>query len=262
MRPHTARFHPARGELGAGDVWQALERMGATSALVRFSGGAGRHGTVESVSVEAGDRELARWWDAGESEFAGALSAPVWGRYGSFRGQPRIAATLAWSVPERTLMLAGTRGSEPFEETLQAAGATRDVSRDVSRGAADRDRSPEAGGEEPPQAPGRVCCRCGQPIAATARPEARYCGKRCRQAASRARLREQSGRSGLAPPERCAWCKGPMPRDLRPEARYCTKRCRQAASRARLALARGRGPGDPASAPEPRGQLSLELASE
>jgi hypothetical protein len=230
-------------------VWRTLERIGASGALVRFSGGGGRQGTLESVSVKAGDRELASRWGAGESELAGALAAPVWGRYGSFRGQPRIAATLAWNAADRSLLLAGTRGSERFEETLTAPAAASQTVRDASRRAAgDGERLPDAGGEPEAgdRAPGRqltarVCCRCGQPIAASARPEARYCGKRCRQAASRARLREQSGRSGLKPPERCAWCRGPMPTGLRPEARYCRKRCRQAASRARLALAPRRG---------------------
>jgi hypothetical protein len=173
--------------------------------------------------------EQLRRWQAGESELADALAAPVWARYGSFRGQPPIAGTLRWNVAERSITLSGTRGSQPFAQTL--AGAPRTIPSDTSR-----DASPD------PVAitHARRCERCGQPIADTARSEARYCGKRCRQAASRARLRERSGRSALALPERCAWCEGPMPAGLRLEARYCGKRCRQAASRARLALERQR----------------------
>ncbi len=194
--PHTARLHPARGELGVWDTWCALERLGATSALVRLSGGGGRQGMLESISIHAGERKLAGWSGAGESELVGALAAPVWGRYGSFGGQPRIAATLAWSVAERSLLLTGTRATERFEETLTAGTAqpVRDTSRDTSPCAAgDRQRLPEAGGGEP-QVAARVCCRCGQPVAANARPEARYCTKRCRQAASRARLALTRGR--------------------------------------------------------------------
>ena len=246
-RPHTARLHPARGELHAPeDVWRALERTGGQIALVRFSGGGGRHGTLDSVSIQAEGRELAHWWGAGESALVGALAARVWGRYGTFRGQPRIAATLQWSVADRSLVLAGTRGTERFEEILVAATGTaaqtkRDASRDTSSDAGGkRGRSPRAEISEP-RGSGRECSGCGQPIPATARPEARYCSKRCRQAASRARLRERSGRSALVPPERCALCDGPMPTGLRPEARYCSKRCRQAASRARLRRARGPG---------------------
>jgi hypothetical protein len=230
-RPHTARLHSARGELHASEeVWRALERAGAELALVRFAGGGGRHGTLDSVSIRADGRELARWWGADESELAAALAAAVWGRYGAFRGQPRIAATLQWSVADRSLLVAGTRGGERFEEILQAATQPpalpmRDTSRDTSPLGRRR-------------AAGRECCRCGQPIPAGARPEARYCSKRCRQAASRARLRERSGRAALQPPERCARCEGPMPTGVRPEARYCSQRCRQAASRARLRLAR------------------------
>jgi hypothetical protein len=246
-RPHTARLHPGRGEQhGAEEVWRALERLGANGAIVRFSGGGGRQGTLESISVHAGKQELVGWSGAGESELAGALAAPVWGRYGTFRGQPPIVATLAWSVADRSLTLAGRRGNERFRETLQAASriatpAARDVSRDTSRAGPHHDRSPKAPASAPRTAL-RACCRCGQPIPANARAEALYCSKRCRQAASRARLRELSGRSLLAAPERCARCDGPMPIGLRPEARYCSKRCRQAASRARLALARERRP--------------------
>ena len=239
----------AREELHAlEDVWRALERAGATLALVRFCGGAGRHGTLEAISIRAGERELAHWRGAAASELAGALAAPVWGRYGTFRGQPRIAATLTWSVTDRSLLLAGTRGSEHFHEILNAsstpARTLRDTSRDTSLDAGDAHQRSHEPDSEKPQPAGRACCRCGQPIPANARPEARYCSKRCRQRASRARLREQSGRAGLAAPELCAWCDGPMPTGLRPEARYCGKRCRQAASRARLTSARVGIPND------------------
>jgi hypothetical protein len=227
-RSHTARLYPARGELHAAeDVWRALERSGAQLALVRFTGGGGRRGTLERVRIEAGDRELAHWSDAGASQLAGALAAPVWGRYGSCQGQPRMAATLQWHVADRSLRVAGARGAGRFEETLQAATRTA--------AAPSSDTSPASG----PRAADRECCQCGQQIPAGARPEARYCSKRCRQAASRARLRERSGRSALTAPERCARCEGPMPAGVRPEARYCSKRCRQAASRARLAFAHG-----------------------
>ena len=192
----------------------------------------------------AGDRELARWSGADESELAAALATPMWGRYGSFRGQPRIAGTLTWNVADRSLRLAGRRGTNRFQETLQAARtstpAPRDASRDTSLAAGDAPGLPRTGSRRP-RAAARTGCRCGQPIAADARPEARYCSKRCRQAASRARLRERSGRAALKAPERCALCDGPMPAGLRPEARYCSKRCRQAASRTRLSLAHGRG---------------------
>ena len=59
---------------------------------------------LESISIQAGQRELVGWSGAGESELAGALAGSVWGRYGSFRGQPRIAAMLAWSVADRWLV--------------------------------------------------------------------------------------------------------------------------------------------------------------
>jgi hypothetical protein len=248
--PHTARLDPARGQLHArGDLWRALERAGAQLALVRFCGGGGRPGTLESVSIKAAARELAH--SPADSELPAALAAPVWGRYGSFRGQPPIIATLAWNVAERSLLLTGTRGSERLQETLQqpladtspseaaaptpVTRASRDTFRDSPPSAAAALTTPSPAGIEP-QAAERVCCQCGDRIAPDARPEARFCSKRCRQTASRARLRARSG--GPTPAERCAWCDARMPIGLRPDAQCCSKRCRQAASRARLRHAR------------------------
>jgi hypothetical protein len=229
--PHAARRSPARGELGViEEVWRALERISATVARVRFAGGGGKRASVETTVGAAGGGELARW-RAGESELGDALAAPVWARYGAFRGQPPITGTLCWSVAERSIALAGRRGSERFAERLAGGAAIR------SRREMSRDASPVAALER------RACERCGGPVAPSARSEARYCSKRCRQAASRARLRELWGPPARVAPERCAWCEGPMPVGLRSEARYCSKRCRQAASRARLAEARGRGRG-------------------
>ncbi len=124
------------------------------------------------------------------------------------------------------------RRSRPRRPTLTAAGtahAVRDTSRDTSPGAADdRQRLPEASDAEP-QVAGRVCWRRGEPIAASARPEARHCGKRCRQAASRARL---------------ALARGPTPtrrraRRRRPQqaARRATRRPSAIAVDSRAALA-------------------------
>ena len=78
-QPHTARLNYGRRELFADeDVWQELERWGATVALVRFSGGGGSPGSIAAVTLEdAGKRELARWGH-GEGELAEALAAPIW----------------------------------------------------------------------------------------------------------------------------------------------------------------------------------------
>jgi hypothetical protein len=153
-RPHTARLHPTRGELHTPeDVWRALERAAASGALVRLSGGGGRHGTLESVTIQAGEHELARVPSASESELADALAAPAWGRYGTFRGHPPITATLAWNVADRSLTLAGRRGNERFQEILHTATrtpipASHDASRDTSRGT--RERAPKPGGNRTP----------------------------------------------------------------------------------------------------------------
>jgi hypothetical protein len=101
-----------------------------------------------------------------------------------------------------------------------------------------------------------ACAWCGGPMPGGLRPEARFCKKACRQASSRARLKDRPARSPSPPPATCSWCGGPMPAGLRAEARFCGKRCRQASSRFSLGMrcvpgAEPLGPGDtsPALAP-------------
>jgi hypothetical protein len=245
---HTARLSYGRRELFADeDVWRELERWGATVALVGFSGGGGHPGGIAAVTLEdAEERELARWGH-GEGELAEALAAPIWGRYALFRGHPRITGLLMWDVGERQVVVAGERGGQKFDEVLSAPRppsrlavipAVPTTPRDMSPGqAAPADRQSslparDAGGVS------RVCGHCGEPLSAGLRFEARYCSKRCRQAASRARLKLQPRKPPSPPPERCSWCGGPMPAGLRAEARFCSKRCRQASSRFGLAVSR------------------------
>ena len=76
------------------------------------------------------------------------------------------------------------------------------------------------------------CAWCGDLMPDGLRAEAKFCSKRCRQAASRSRLKSKPAAPAPSPlPETCAWCGEPMPAGLRREARYCGKRCRQASSR-------------------------------
>ena len=112
-----------------------------------------------------------------------------------------------------------------------------------------------------PAADSGCCGWCGGPLPKGLRPEAKFCSKRCRQAASRARLKVKPPLPPSPPPEKCGWCGGPMPEGLRAEARYCGKRCRQASSRFGLAVKRTApttapppGPGDVSrSSPMPAG---------
>ena len=225
-------------------MWEELERWEAAAALVRFSGGGGNQGSIAAVTLEdAKKRELARW-SSGEGELPEALAAPIWGRYALFRGHPRISGLLMWDVQERQVVVAGERGGQKFEELLSAsrqlyrpavtpvAVATGDTSRG-SAARARRDTSRGAGAGD-----SRSCERCGEPLPAGLRPEARYCSKRCRQAASRARLKDRPPSPPPSPPETCSWCGGPMPAGVRVEARFCSKRCRQASSRHALRVRR------------------------
>jgi hypothetical protein len=221
-RPHTARLRYGRREPTIDAVWQELEQYGAQAAIVRFHGGAGKPGGIAAVTLEdAEQRELSRW-SSGEGPFPDELAAPIWARYASFRGHPRVVGMVLWDVKSREVLSSGTRGETPFTEVLIA----RPPIRVALPSSSDTSRDPSlVDGESATPSPAasvRACERCGAAIASGARPEARYCSKLCRQAASRARLREASGRAGLRTPERCAHCAAPMPDGLRPEARYCS----------------------------------------
>ena len=255
--PHTARLSYGRRELFAEeDVWRELERWGATVALVRFSGGGGHPGSIAAVTLKDGEeRELARWGrGAGLPE---ALAAPIWGRYALFRGHPRITGLLMWDVYERQVVVAGERGGQKFDEVLSPPRPPSRLTVMPTAPTTLRDMSPGSAAPAdqqsslPARAAGetsRVCEHCGEPLAAGLRSGARYCSKRCRQAASRARLKYQPSKPPSPPPERCSWCGEPMPAGLRAEARFCSKRCRQASSRHTLRARRRStdlsGPGD------------------
>jgi hypothetical protein len=239
---HTARLDPRRRELFAEQgVWEELERWGAFTALVPFSGGGASQGAIAAVTLEdAKNRELARWSGA-KGELTEALAAPVWGRYALFRGHPPITGLVIWNVPERLLVVAGERGAQKFDDVLMPKPLTRasaaPVLRDTSPASgarAERDTSPAAGAGENAGS----CGWCGGPIPDGLRPAARYCKKACRQAASRARLKDRPPSPPPSPAETCAWCGGSMPTGLRLQARFCSKQCRQASSRHALRLRR------------------------
>jgi hypothetical protein len=99
---------------------------GAGALLGRRQGAKGRSRRSPSGR---GKRELAHWWGAGDSELAGAVAAPVWGRYGSFRGQPRTPvrrpATAASGAgrPPRALGCASSQAAQlPHARTQHSGG--------------------------------------------------------------------------------------------------------------------------------------------
>ena len=249
-RPHTARLSYGRRELFADeDVWQELARWGASAALVRFSGGGGHPGSVAAVTLEdAGKKELARWGN-GEGELPEALAAPIWGRYALFRGHPRITGLVMWDAQERR---GGGRGRAWRPEVRR--GVVRPEARPAGRHARAADHCARHVAGTPPRRADQTriaptdrrsasTLALVRAIAATPtpdglRPEAKFCSKRCRQAASRERLKRQPPKPPSPPPERCSWCGGPMPAGLRAEARFCSKRCRQASSRHALSARR------------------------
>jgi hypothetical protein len=106
--------------LAARDVWVELERRGAMVATVPFSGRAGQGGRVGAIVLSrlGADElvEVERW--TSRDELCYALEAPVWERFGSFAGQPRITGTAGWMVVERSVVIAGERAGERFEEVI------------------------------------------------------------------------------------------------------------------------------------------------
>ncbi len=97
----------------------ALEERAAVNASVAFTGRAGTGGEIDAIVLSHLDGrsvEIGRF--AWRDEFAYALEAPVWDRFGSFAGHPRITGTVTWTTRDRTLVVAGRRGAERFEELL------------------------------------------------------------------------------------------------------------------------------------------------
>jgi hypothetical protein len=101
-------------------VWAELERRGAMTATVPFSGRAGRGGTVERIVLSRvqGDEliDVERW--TGHDELCYALEAPIWDRFGSFAGQPLIVGTVIWTAADRLVVIEGRRGDKRFEELV------------------------------------------------------------------------------------------------------------------------------------------------
>jgi hypothetical protein len=120
-RPHAARSRPGPVELLAREaIWAELERRGGAIATVPFTcraGEGGRVGTKVLSRFDAGELvDVERW--TGRDELAFALEAPVWDRFGSFAGHPRIAGTVVWTTVDRTVVITGRRAGDRFEEIV------------------------------------------------------------------------------------------------------------------------------------------------
>jgi hypothetical protein len=118
-RIHQARLRPGRHELLTGEsIWQELETRGATIATVPFNGRAGRGGRTDTIVLSRVERDelvdVEHW--SGRDELCYALEAPVWDRFGSFAGQPRIVGTVIWTAADRRVVIEGRRGEKRFEE--------------------------------------------------------------------------------------------------------------------------------------------------
>ena len=89
------------------------------SASVPFSGRAGAGGETGTIVLSLLNGRLVEIWPSEwREELAHALEAPVWDCFGAFAGQPRMSGTVTWTTADRTLIVAGRRGDERFEEQL------------------------------------------------------------------------------------------------------------------------------------------------
>jgi hypothetical protein len=110
-------------------VWDELERRGVAVATVPFRGHAGRGGEIDVIRLRRvgceESREVRLW--AGVDELANALAAPVWGRFGTFVGQPFVRADVIWTVDDRSVVIVGRRGDRRLEESVgeRAMGSSR-----------------------------------------------------------------------------------------------------------------------------------------
>jgi hypothetical protein len=120
IRPTHRAVAACSGELLHEDVWERLERRGATIAVVPFSGCAGAGGRVDTIILSRldGDKLVDVVRSTARDELTYALEGPIWDRYGVFAGQPSICGAVTWALPHRSIVIAGRRGSEAFEEVV------------------------------------------------------------------------------------------------------------------------------------------------
>jgi hypothetical protein len=116
---HVSRRRAARLEVvSPSQVWAELEARGATDAIVPFCGRAGiggRTGVIRLLAVQGEVLvDVERW--TSRNELCYALEAPVWARFGAFRGQPQVCGEVTWSCRERRVVIRGERGETAFEE--------------------------------------------------------------------------------------------------------------------------------------------------
>lgn len=124
--------------LSRGEIFNRLRALGAAKATVEFSGG-GDEGGVDSITLHDGEgNELpikleenysgSRWDgtkyvsvepDTENNQLAGALSAPVNERYGTFAGEFYVSGTVDYDVVAGTVKMNKSERVESYEDSAE-----------------------------------------------------------------------------------------------------------------------------------------------
>jgi hypothetical protein len=109
-------------------VWAWLKSIGATKAIVEFSGG-GDEGSIDDLEIFAGEGKIKpeitgyAWAGYGDSKseltedeiMGNALAQPIWDKYYTFAGEFHVHGTVTWNVEEGTVMMDGQESVEHYE---------------------------------------------------------------------------------------------------------------------------------------------------
>jgi hypothetical protein len=85
---------------------------------VPFSGRASSGGQTDTITLlrVEGDELTEVERRTSRDEPCHALEAPVWDRFGTFAGHPRVAGEVVWFAEDRRVLIRGRGGHSQFEE--------------------------------------------------------------------------------------------------------------------------------------------------
>jgi hypothetical protein len=120
VEPHAARLRPGQLEIFDEKVWMELERRELIEAVVPFSTRPGRGGITHAVRLRSDRPSLGCVPNCptdGELQFE--LAEPLWARYGPSPACRRFRGEVVWTVQDRRVTMAGSRGDQRFREEVE-----------------------------------------------------------------------------------------------------------------------------------------------